>query len=120
MANPILTTEQRENLFEPLYASVTKSLEQLSAGDTDVLFALRRKLFKELSYQERGSPMLRGKIKQQRRKIQSNICPVCNKTLPENHAHLHRLEAKIGYTVENTQLVHSKCHISGQELLGYK
>lgn len=120
MANPILTTDQREILFEPLYASVTKRLEELSAGNADLLFALRRKLFKELSYQERGSPMLRAKIKQQRRKMQSNICPVCNETLPESHAHLHRLEAKKGYTVKNTQLIHSRCHIRGQELLGYK
>ncbi len=60
MANPQLTKRQREHLFTPLFKKTRDELERLSGGDADLLFALRRKLAKELGYLERGVPMMRG------------------------------------------------------------
>jgi len=63
MPNPQLTAEQREALFEPLFASTKTELERLSGGDSQVLWAVRRKLTKELGYLERGSPPGTRRIK---------------------------------------------------------
>jgi hypothetical protein len=36
------------------------------------------------------------------------------KPLPEKGAELDRFEAKLGYTAQNTRLVHHECHIEDQ------
>jgi len=46
-------------------------LVALSAGDEDLLWALRRKIFKELIYDERGKPMQRRALKLVKRKAAS-------------------------------------------------
>ncbi len=43
-------------LFAPLFGDVRGRLESGSAGDAELLWALRRKLAKELGYLERGKP----------------------------------------------------------------
>jgi len=106
MANPQLTKEQREALFQPLFECVEEELERLSGGDERLLWALRRKLAKELVYLERSTPAARSKLKIQKRMEQKGICPVCNERLPEKNAELDRFEAFHGYTAENTRLVH--------------
>ena len=63
MANPRLTKDQRTDLFAPLFEQVRKELDRLSAGDAQLLWALRRKLAKELVYLERSTPAARGKLK---------------------------------------------------------
>lgn len=63
MANPRLTKEQREQLFAPLLERVKADLHKLSEGDARVMWALRRKLAKELVYIERGTPRRRNKLK---------------------------------------------------------
>ena len=56
MAGPRLTDEQRAKLFEPLFKRVQADLRRVSHGNKDLLWALRRKLAKELTYLERGTP----------------------------------------------------------------
>jgi hypothetical protein len=73
MANPQLTKQQREDLFAPLFKETKDELERLAAGDADLLFALRRKLAKDLGYLERGVPMMRVKLKAEKRKEQDGI-----------------------------------------------
>jgi hypothetical protein len=63
MANPRLTKDQRADLFAPLFDLVRNELDRLSAGDPELLWALRRKLAKELTYLERSTPSERGKLK---------------------------------------------------------
>jgi len=114
MPNPTLTPVQREKLFKPLFAKLLSELEKLSEGDAATLWALRRKLAKELVYQERGTPAYRGKLKDLKREEQGNICPFCGRALPLKGAELDRIEGFLGYTQENTRLVHHKCHIQDQ------
>ena len=114
MANPQLSKEQRETLFQPLLERVKAELERLSGGDERLLWALRRKLAKELVYLERSTPAARSKLKFEKRMEQKGLCPICNELLPEKNAELDRFEAFHGYTADNTRLVHHECHISEQ------
>jgi hypothetical protein len=63
MANPQLTKEQRTQLFAPLFERVKAELDALSGGDARLMWALRRKLAKELVYIERSTPAARNKLK---------------------------------------------------------
>lgn len=119
MANPQLTKQQREEIFAPLFKKIKEELDVLSAGDPDLLFALRRKLVKDLGYLERGVPMMRVRLKAQKMKEQEGLCAVCGKALPEKGSELDRFEAKLGYTPENTRLVHHDCHIEDQSKKKY-
>ena len=114
MPNQQLTAEQRDSLFTPLFRRTKEELERLSAGDQRILWALRRKLAKELVYLERSSPAARTKLKAKKWVEQGGICPVCTQMLPEKNAELDRLEAFLGYTSENTRLVHHDCQIAEQ------
>jgi hypothetical protein len=49
----------------------------------DLLFALRRKLAKELSIAERGKPILRVKLKAKKRIEQDGRCKLCDAPFPE-------------------------------------
>src|SRR4051794_35692787 len=82
MPNRQLTDAERATLFAPLIAEVRARLDVLSGGDTALLWALRRKLAKELSYDERGKPMHRVMLKMQKRIEQANRCAMCSSELP--------------------------------------
>lgn len=79
MAGPRLTDEQRANLFEPLFKRVTRDLERVSAGNKDLLWALRRKLAKELTYLERSTPTERRVLKALMYGKQNGKCAICKK-----------------------------------------
>lgn len=115
MPNRRLTSEELEKLFAPLLAEVRNRLVSLSGGDVDLHWALRRKLFKELSYDERGKPMQRRKLKEIKRAEQDNKCPLCCKTLPAKYVVLDRIEAMKGYTSENTRLLCQVCDAQVQQ-----
>ena len=119
MPNPQLTTAQRESLFAPLFRQTKDELERLSGGDLRLLWALRRKLAKELIYLERGTPAARTKLKMKKWIEQKGICPVCSLLLPEKNSELDRSDAFLGYTAENTRLVHHECHIEDQKKKKY-
>ena len=118
--NRQLSSEEIETLFSPLLAQGRKRLITLSRGDTDLLWALRRKLFKELTYDERGKPMQRRKLKDLKRAEQDNKCPLCSKSLPIKYAVLDRIEAMKGYTPENTRLLCRECDTRVQQERNYK
>jgi ribosomal protein L44E len=120
VANRQLTTEELEQLFAPLAEEVRLRLVELSAGDEKLLWALRRKLFKELAYDERGKPLHRRKLKDLKRAEQNNKCAVCGGPLPAKYAVLDRLEAMAGYTAENTRLICQPCDTQVQTMRGYK
>ena len=120
MPNPQLSKEQRLSLFLPLFQRVKDDLERMAGGDPQILWALRRKLAKELTYLERGTPAHRKKLKDQKFSQQVAFCPICGEILPFKEAELDRIEAYSGYTPENTRLVHHKCHRTQQKEKGFR
>jgi UTP:GlnB (protein PII) uridylyltransferase len=62
MPNRNLTSDELKRANE-LLADIRERLTGLAAGDPLLLFAYRRKVAKELQYDERGKPGHRGKLK---------------------------------------------------------
>jgi hypothetical protein len=120
MPNRQLSSEELEQLFSPLISDVRQRLIDLSHGDKKLLWALRRKLYKELTYDERGKPMHRRKLKELKRAEQDNKCSLCSILLPPTYVVLDRLEAMKGYTSENTRLLCQACDTRVQQERGYK
>jgi hypothetical protein len=118
MPNRYLTVEELERA-NALLNDIRKKLGQLSGGDKELLFAYRRKIFKELGYDERSKPMVRRKLKDQKWKQQRGLCATCGKNLPVRYSVLDRLNAVDGYTPQNTPLVHQECDVAHQALKGY-
>lgn len=118
--NRILTDVERDNLFIPLLSNVRHRLEELSGGDAQLLWALRRKLTTELGYDERGKPVQRKMLKLKKMATQKGLCAVCGKELPEKNSVLDRLEAMGGYTTDNTRLICRECDIEIQDGRGYR
>ena len=119
MANPRLTKEQRDGLFAPLFARLKADLVALSAGDDRVLWALRRKLTKELMHLERNTPAARNKLKALMWAKQHGACAICAQPMPQKGSELDRFDAFLGYVESNVRLVHHECHISDQASKGY-
>lgn len=119
MSNRQLSEDELKNLFQPLFAETTAKLLDLSNGDVGLHWALRRKLYKELSYAERGKPSHRKRLKKQKRSEQDGLCHICNSTLPDSGAVLDRYEAMAGYTSENTRLLCPDCDRKEQASKGY-
>jgi hypothetical protein len=118
MANRQLDSDELA-LANKMLSEIRDELETLSNGDKDLLFAYRRKIFKELTYDERSKPMVRRKLKDQKWKEQRGLCAICGKDLPERYTVLDRLVAVDGYTKENTRLIHQDCDVKSQEEKGY-
>jgi hypothetical protein len=102
-----------------LLDDIRRKLEILADGDLQLLFAYRRKIYKELIYLERGKPMMRRKIKIQRYDLQHGKCAHCSENMEIQYSELDRRNAADGYAVENTELVHAKCHQARQAAKGY-
>ena len=75
MANRQLTPEELKHA-NALLDEIRIRLETLSAGDKNLLFAYRRKIFKELTYDERSKPMARRKLKEQN--MEGTARALCN------------------------------------------
>ncbi len=118
MANPRLTPDQLD-LARALLDEVRARLADLSGGDKELLFAYRRKVYKELMHDERSKPMVRRRLKQLKMTEQEGLCPLCNQPLPERGAVLDRTRAVDGYTPENTRLIHAACDVAHQAAKGY-
>lgn len=108
MANRRLTALELKEANK-LLKEIRVKLDKLSGKNSNLLFAYRRKVAKELGYDERGNPMHRRKIKAQKRAEQKDKCPLCKKKLPEKYAVLDRIVAAKGYTLKNTRLIHPDC-----------
>lgn len=119
MSGPRLTKEQREDLFKPLLERVVADLVATSEGDPEILWALRRKLAKELTYMERSTPAARTKLKALMFKKQQGMCALCGNELVQKGSELDRFNAFHGYVESNVRLVHHECHVADQERKGY-
>lgn len=109
MTNRRLTDEELTQMFRPILDEVRARLRDASQGDEGLLWALRRKLAKELTYDERGKPGHRVKLKALKRGQQGGKCALCEEPLPERNAVLDRIEAMLGYTTGNTRLLCPEC-----------
>lgn len=118
MPNRRLTAQELTEA-KRLLDTVRARLLELAADDAGLLFAYRRKVYKELVYDERGSPMFRRRLKAVKRKEQEGICPLCHNPLPEKYCVLDRFVAATGYTPENTQLICPVCDVKTQASRGY-
>ena len=118
MPNRRLTAVEIEDA-RLLLTMVRAGLRQLAGDDNGLLFALRRKVYKELMYDERDKPMARRRLKAQKRQQQSGLCAICSQPLPEKYCVLDRLEAAAGYTAENTRLICPGCDVTAQQSRGY-
>ena len=110
-----LTNDERARV-QPLLESVRDSLKGLSGGDPELLFAFRRKLAKELSYDERSKPTQRKSLKRRKLIAQEGKCAICGEALPPAAlgAVLDRLNAMDGYTDANTRLICRDCDLKTQ------
>jgi hypothetical protein len=118
MANRNLDTEELK-LAHSLLNEIREKLDALAAGNPNLLFAYRRKIYKELIYLERGKPMTRRNIKLQKFDQQGGKCAHCNGEMKISYSELDRKNAVDGYTIENTELVHAECHRARQAAKGY-
>jgi hypothetical protein len=102
-----------------LLDGVRQNISDLAGNDRELAWALRRKISKELSYDERGKPMQRKLLKVRLRGKQGDRCASCGSDLPTRGAVLDRLEAMGGYTEANTRLLCPDCDGRIQEERGY-
>lgn len=108
-----LTPAELDQVRE-LLGLVRSELLRLSAGDPELLFAYRRKVYKELTYDERDKPIARRKLKEQKRREQGGVCVICSQPLPDKYCVLDRYRAADGYTAANTRLLCPTCDIKVQ------
>jgi hypothetical protein len=118
MPNRNLNAEQLAMANE-LLTEIRKRLGDLSGSDLELLFAYRRKIAKELTYDERGKPNARNKLKALKWGLQGRRCAHCGEEMPLKYSELDRKVALAGYTEENTELVHAKCHHERQAKNAY-
>jgi ribosomal protein L44E len=118
MPNRNLTSEELE-LARAVLQDVRQRLSSLAGEDAELLFAYRRKIAKELGYDERSGPMVRRKLKGEKRREQKGKCARCGKELPEKYTVLDRFVASQGYTPENTRLICESCDREVQAERGY-
>ena len=118
MINRRLDAEQLTKVNR-LLLHIRTRIKKLSEGDRELWFAYNRKIAKELIYDERGKPMARRKLKEEKRKEQKGLCAECGKPLPKKYNVLDRRIALDGYTRENTRLIHSDCDYKSQAAKRY-
>src|SRR5690348_5361990 len=98
---------------------IRAELARLTGDDRELLFALRRKVAKELIYDERSKPMARRTLKNKMRKKQGGLCPLCEQALPPKDCVLDRFNAVDGYVESNVRLICRPCDTRVQEERGY-
>jgi hypothetical protein len=102
--------------FKELMEYNRKMLLELSESDPIRLHSLRRKLWKSLEHDERGSPAKRKRLKKTLLKYQDGKCKCCGKDLGDGkYSELDRKLAYLGYTKENVDLKCQPCHRAKNE-----
>jgi hypothetical protein len=77
-----------ENLEASLANATDRVLEAVANGEPKLLWALRRKLAKELIYLERSNPAQRKKLKARKFAEQKGACAICGGPLPQRGKHI--------------------------------
>ncbi len=87
MANRNLNTDELKRANE-LLKDIREHLIGLAAGDPLLFLAYRRKVIKELGYDERGKPLVRAKLKALKWGQQNGNCVHCGKEMPLKYSEL--------------------------------
>ncbi len=119
MSNPQLNKIQISKA-KKLLEVIRKEIEKLANNDIKLVFAFRRKIYKELTYDERGTPMERKKLKDLLRKKQNGFCFECKNVLPKKGTVLDRIKAVKRYNEKNVNLICPDCDKKIQEKRNYK
>lgn len=119
MANPQLNQTQLSKV-KKLLNKIRKEINKLANNNPELIFAFRRKIYKELSYDERSKPIKRRKLKEKMWKKQKGLCFECKKKLSKNGGILDRLKAIDGYIEKNVRLICPRCDRRIQEKRSYK
>jgi len=114
-----LTDEERESARHILERT-RKDIEDAAEGDASLIWAIRRYIYKQLTYDERGTPTERRKLKDLKWKEQRGKCARCSGDLPIKGAELDRIDPMNGYKWENVRLLCHKCHREEQEERGFQ
>lgn len=119
MPNPQLNKTQIIQAHS-LLDKIREEIKVLASNDPKLIFAFRKKIRKELTYDERSKPSVRKKLKELMWKKQKGVCTLCRNELPLRYTVLDRTEAIKGYVEKNVRLIHSDCDRKVQEERGYK
>jgi hypothetical protein len=110
MPNPRLTSDQLLKV-KALLNRMRWKLLRLAGDDLELLFAYRRKLAKELIYDERSKPSYRKRLKEKKRREQGRKCAKCELELPQKYAALDRIDAKKSYILDNVRVLCPQCDV---------
>jgi len=108
-----------------ILANVRQQISKAANGNQRLEFAVNRYVYKNLMYSERGTPAHRTKLKlakleDQQGKCTYSACPFPDRPLrKEDEPELDRIDAVLGYTSQNTVLVHHECHRLSQKSKGF-
>ncbi|MHB8620859.1 MAG: hypothetical protein ACYDAG_15015 [Chloroflexota bacterium] len=116
--NRRLTPDELAKANEFLH-EIRDRLDVLSGGDANLRFAYNRMVYIRLTYDERGNPVQRRKLKDQKWKEQGGMCADCGHPLPVTGAVLDRKDAMLGYIATNTRVIHADCDYKAQKEKGY-
>jgi hypothetical protein len=131
VANPETKTGNTSNrrltadelvLANSLLDLIRSRIDELAGEDPRLTFAYKRKIAKELQYDERGKPVHRIRLKARKRRAQKGMCAndrLPPHPLPRKGAVLDRYRAEDGYTDANTRLLCPECDARLQEEKGY-
>lgn len=119
MPNPRLNDEQLEDA-KKLLDKIRKEIAKLANNDFEMIFAYRRKIYKELTYDERGKPRERNRLKVLLWEKQQGRCRMCKKRMIRGRSVLDRKKAIDGYTEKNVRLICMECDRKTQEKRGYR
>lgn len=112
---PNISLDSDELLLANKLLKLTRQrIDRLAGGDPARRFAFRRKVWKELMYDERSKPMVRRRLKKLMWEKQKHLCAICKKRMPLAYSELDRKRAADGYVEANVRLVHAKCHHGDQ------
>lgn len=119
MSNPRLSESQVEQAQKAI-GKIRKEIRKIANNDPNLIFAFRRKIYKELIYDERGKPLERKRLKEKIVKKQKGLCRICKRKLPSRGSVLDRREAIKGYNEKNVRLICEKCDRAVQEKRKFK
>ena len=109
-----LTAAERSEKADPIIAKIREMIHEAAMGDTELEFAIRRRVWNKIGQDER-SLKIRIRLKKLKRQTQQGKCSVCGEQLPQKGSVLDRLKTMELYTEENTRLLCPKCDREIQE-----
>jgi hypothetical protein len=103
-----------------LLAEIRARIEGIAGADEGLRFALNRKIYKELTYDEKGKPNARLSLKARTVKAQDGKCAKCAQALPEADTVMDRLSADKAYVEGNVRVLCRRCDLVLQRERGQK